>query len=190
MNEQRGDKRSSGFTLIELIAAIGIIGLLAAMTLGAVKFAGQKSDRIKATGDLKAIEQGLIKFKNYYGYYPPTPVEFRGKPELYICAMLWYVPRGADPEVYPAFLEMPGWRDANSADGDQARIIRSWDPDKYGLYDPWGDPYIYEPILADGQIVTSPGDLSSAPVGYRLYSYGGDTDGTNEDQWIYSGKVK
>ncbi len=61
---------SAGFTLIEIMVVVFILGLLA--TLVAPKIIGRTDDarRTKAAADIKAIEQALQLYKLDNGYYP------------------------------------------------------------------------------------------------------------------------
>lgn len=69
---RRNLARSAGFTLIEILVVVFIIGLLA--TIVSVNVIGQTDNaRItKAKADLKEIEQGLYLFKLDNGFYPTT----------------------------------------------------------------------------------------------------------------------
>jgi general secretion pathway protein G len=72
--EPSGDtmRRNAGFTLIEILVVVFIIGLLA--TIVSVNVIGQTDNaRItKAKADLKEIEQGLHLYKLDNGLYPTT----------------------------------------------------------------------------------------------------------------------
>jgi general secretion pathway protein G len=65
-------RRTAGFTLIEILVVVFIIGLLA--TIVSVNVIGQTDNaRItKAKADLKQIEQGLHLYKLDNGIYPTT----------------------------------------------------------------------------------------------------------------------
>jgi general secretion pathway protein G len=65
-------RRAAGFTLIEILVVVFIIGLLA--TIVSVNVIGQTDNaRItKAKADLKQIEQGLHLYKLDNGIYPTT----------------------------------------------------------------------------------------------------------------------
>jgi prepilin-type N-terminal cleavage/methylation domain-containing protein len=78
MPEGRARKRgrgSYGFTILELLTAIVIIGILAgfaAVMVGKVRI---KARMTAVTADLEAMARGLTQFKDDFGFYPPSRVE-------------------------------------------------------------------------------------------------------------------
>ena len=68
----RSTPRDAGFTLIEILVVVFIIGLLA--TIVGVNVIGQtdKARVTKAQADLKEIEQALHLYKLDNGFYPTT----------------------------------------------------------------------------------------------------------------------
>ena len=62
--------RKRTFTLIELLAAIGIIAILAAITIGGLSFATAKADYSKTQSIIEKFGVALENFKADYGYYP------------------------------------------------------------------------------------------------------------------------
>ena len=68
----RARARSRGFTLLEIMVVVFILGLLA--TLVAPKILGRTEDarRTKAVADMKAIEQALNLYRLDSGGYPTT----------------------------------------------------------------------------------------------------------------------
>ena len=61
-----------GFTLIELMVVILIIGLLATIVVQNLKGATDKAKRIKAQADISALKTALDRYYLDNGYYPTT----------------------------------------------------------------------------------------------------------------------
>ena len=59
-----------GFTLIELLVVIVIIGILAALTLGAFRYAQESAARNRTVGAHAAIKAALEQYKEKFGEYP------------------------------------------------------------------------------------------------------------------------
>ncbi len=62
--------RRTPFTLIELLAVIAIIIVLAGITVGGLNYASKKADQTKTIAAMTEFELALDTFKNDYGYYP------------------------------------------------------------------------------------------------------------------------
>jgi len=62
--------RKNSFTLLEILIVIGIIAILAALTVGGIQFAGDKSDEAKTRAVMKEFEMALEKYKKDKGTYP------------------------------------------------------------------------------------------------------------------------
>lgn len=63
-------KRAAAFTLIELLAVIAIICILAALIVGASRYAWQKAATSRAQSEIAAMENALENYKNDNGAYP------------------------------------------------------------------------------------------------------------------------
>ncbi len=59
----------AGFTLVELLAVIAIIGMLAGIVFGIAGYASKKSDRAKALTDLERIKMALEEYRIENGSY-------------------------------------------------------------------------------------------------------------------------
>lgn len=64
--------RKSGFTLIEIMVVVFILGLLVTLVAPRVMDRGEHARRTKAQADLKAIEQAVHLFKLDHGVYPTS----------------------------------------------------------------------------------------------------------------------
>src|SRR4051812_41748516 len=63
-------RRRGGFTLIEMLVVIGIIVLLAGLTIPMVVKARRSAGRTKLASDFGTISQALEEYKNTFGDYP------------------------------------------------------------------------------------------------------------------------
>ncbi len=68
----------AGFTLVEMLAVIGILALLAGILLPAVMRAMRTAERTKAAGLLQTISVGLEAYYNDHQQYPPIPANGMG----------------------------------------------------------------------------------------------------------------
>ena len=78
MPEGRARERGRGicgFTILELLTGIVIIGILAGLTAVVVAKVRLKARMTAVTADLEAMARGLTQFKDDFGFYPPSRVE-------------------------------------------------------------------------------------------------------------------
>jgi len=64
--------RRAGFTLIEILVVVAIIGILAAVIVPRIVGRTDEARRTKAMADLRAIENALAMYKLDNGVYPTT----------------------------------------------------------------------------------------------------------------------
>lgn len=72
------DKRSSGFNLPELIAVIGVIGVLLAIAIPVYMGHQAKSRDRRRLSDIRAVEAALEAYKFEYDCYPPSDYQGPG----------------------------------------------------------------------------------------------------------------
>lgn len=75
--------KKNGFTMIELLVVIVILGILSALGLGSFTAAQQKSRDSRRKSDLKAIGVALETYYNDYGNYP---LDGGGTGNIYGCS--------------------------------------------------------------------------------------------------------
>ena len=65
------DYKKNSFTIIELLAVITIIAILAAMTIGVYSYIRTKTYNDKTIATIKKVEMAMRSFKHDNGYYIP-----------------------------------------------------------------------------------------------------------------------
>ncbi|MGD8787724.1 MAG: prepilin-type N-terminal cleavage/methylation domain-containing protein, partial [Phycisphaerales bacterium] len=65
-------RKRAGFTIVELLAALGIIALLIGLLLPALSMVKNTARVTKQKAQFATIEMALTAFKNDYGDYPPS----------------------------------------------------------------------------------------------------------------------
>jgi general secretion pathway protein G len=103
----------NGFTCIEIMAFIVVLGLLATIVTQSLRGSADKAKRTKAQADIAELKTALDRYHSNNGYYPTTDQGLR--------ALVTYPPtNGIVPLVY-------------FSGGYIERLPR----------DPWGNPYFY-----------------------------------------------
>lgn len=67
-------RASAAFTLLELLIAIAIIGILASLILTVAGSANTKAKNAQVTVDIKDLEKGIAAFKLKFGVEPPSRI--------------------------------------------------------------------------------------------------------------------
>lgn len=122
-------QRSAGYTLLEIMVVVFILGLLA--TLVAPKILGRTEDarRTKAIADMKAIEQALNLYRLDTGTYPTTA---QGLEALVHRPETPPVPRGYKVDGYLERVPLDPWGRSFVyvyASGDSRFLLRSYGAD-------------------------------------------------------------
>ena len=113
MRSKRNEEQR-GFTLIELMIVIVIIGILATLLIPRIMERPEEARRIKAKADIKTIESALKLYKIDTGNYPTS--------EQGLDALI------KKPDSAPVPKK---WREGGYLEGDAVPK------------DPWGNPYYY-----------------------------------------------
>lgn len=119
-------KRQSGFTIVELLIVIVVIGILAAITIVAFNGVQAKAQFARVQSDLNVMKKGLEMYKAENGNYPNTISNGnRG----------WYFSSSSGsnfiPGVSPAYI--PNMPSANGLGGNAASYIYNSDGNDYKL---------------------------------------------------------
>ena len=108
------EKKDKGFTLIELMVVIVIIGILATLLIPRIMERPEEARRIKAKMDIKTIESALKLYKLDNGNYPTTE---QGLEALIKKTEIPPVPKR--------------WKEGGYLETKNIPL------------DPWGNPYVY-----------------------------------------------
>jgi len=118
----KGERRNrSGFTLIELMIVIVIMGILATVLIPRIMDRPEEARRVKAKLDIKNLESALQLYKLDCGNYPTT--------EQGLQALI------KKPETEPVPTK---WKDGGYLESSSVPM------------DPWGHPYYYASPAQDG----------------------------------------
>lgn len=121
-SSQRSNRRQSGFTLIEIMVVVIILGVLATFVVPKILDRPDQARVTKAQADIKAIEGALKLYRLDNGFYPSSEQGLRALVEK--------------PEISP----IPrNWKTGGYLDQRGA-------PE-----DPWGNPFVYRSPAEDGR---------------------------------------
>ena len=147
-------KHSDGFTLLELIVNIAIIGILAAIAIPAFNAFREKAKTAQARGDIRNIHFAIVQLEHDTGKWPGPNTA--GKT--------------ANQEVWDLNLDDGGLRTA-------AAGFPNWNGPYYDGQvpkDPWGSNYFFDP-----DYYTS-GTLGVGPKSAVVGSFGPNKEGKNK----------
>jgi general secretion pathway protein G len=166
----------SGFTLIELMAVITIIIILAGLVVGGMGFVTERQAKEKAKVQLALLSKALEEYKLDFGTYPPTTN--KGGPFTATAG-------STTSSIMFDFLYFDSDRDGSGGvgDADQKIYLPELDPvtSKQGwttgtagkgtvILDPWGNQYCYR--TATGTTGTANADTQNPD--FDLWSMGKD----------------
>lgn len=154
-----------GFTLVELLVVISIIGILASITFTGANYVLRAQDEKKTIGEIEVMKLSLEQYKSENASFPVTTIlsneesEFE-RGELLLKSLLGIIDRqGNELQLNERMKNHlpPDSLTLAVKEGDEVNIktleIDEWEsnqvPEVFAV-DPWGNPYVYEFPRRDG----------------------------------------
>ncbi len=170
--------RRTGFSLLEVLASLVILSMLAAFVVGQSRLAKIRGEEARARSELGAVHAALERYRDAMGHYPSsldTASTDSGEP-----------PGSCIVTNLLAWAKAPSWTMDGVTSADQVFCLRNFMPEASGRHrdddapftglDPWNRPYRYLH------------DPDATPDSYRLFSYGpNDPTGKYPTRWIFFG---
>ncbi len=159
----------AGFTLVELLLVIAIIGILAALTMAVLVMVKRHAMIAQAKTEMQGIVAAILQYDQDYGRFPVAPAEqaFAGTNDFTTGLVFSTGPAGYDnnSNVVAILMNLATYPDGTPTANAQhlknpkqkpylAASLSGYDPttndphpprgvDRTGIYrDPWGNPYI------------------------------------------------
>jgi general secretion pathway protein G len=125
--------KRGGFTLVEMLAVIAIIVILAALVVQGLKFAKEKERLNKAKVQIALLAKAIEEYKLDNGAYPPSS-SATGENSTADLRKVLYLDGKNDSSVkiYLSDLDVTSTQGWVSEDSETAEIL-----------DPWGNEYFY-----------------------------------------------
>ena len=165
----------SAFSLVEMMAVITIIIILASLVIGGLGFVNEKQAKEKAKVQLARLSNALAEYKLDNGAYPATEDSPKGEGNSHILfkALYWDsnndgkgAPVGDGPGDAEQKVYLPELDPANNKQGWTSGTASAMTKIK----DPWGNEYRYRTALnPNGKVNTS-----TQNPDYDLWSVGKD----------------
>lgn len=164
----------AAFTLIELMAVIAIMVILAALVLGGLGFVRDKQASSQAKIQMALLSKAIQEFKHDHGFYPPSEDgDGTNQSQELFKALYWEGAQDPEKKIYLPELDpatsKQGWTSAPASDGTI-------------IVDPWGKEYRYRSAFgapaADG---TVPANEDTENPDFDLWSVGKDGETKPED---------
>jgi prepilin-type N-terminal cleavage/methylation domain-containing protein len=151
-------KARRGFTMVEMLTVIVIIGMLAGITMKLMVYVNEKTAKARAASEIERIKHALIEYYSVYGIYPPCngiAWEYErdipwAKPDEgmgYYDGLATYLFDDPQKTKWSHFVDGLADNDTVLHSGSQAGAgVMAWSNNFCTLLDPWEREYMYTTI--------------------------------------------
>lgn len=167
----------AAFTLIELMAVIAIIVILAALVVGGLAYVQDKQASSKAKVQMALLSKALQDYKLDRGGYPPssnTKQDGEDQSKELFKALYWVGAQDPNQKIYLPQLDpassKQGWTSGTASDST-------------GIFDPWGNEYRYRGTVSPPDPITGEVKINDETENpdFDLWSAGKDGKTKPED---------
>jgi prepilin-type N-terminal cleavage/methylation domain-containing protein len=202
----RPHRRTHAFTLLELLAVMAILLILAGISFGLIRGVKQRANLARARAELSHLAQALEEYKRYYGDYPQTgpsaansqrvtgtsgPGQTAAQARLFNALVGVYGPANFTTRVNgPTLVQISKLTPEVAVTPATFAVPTGTPPTKAptsnSFVDPWGNRYMYFYRVAGSRPTTW------TPPSYVLFSCGPDGASTSlpSAAGIYSGSLQ
>jgi general secretion pathway protein G len=173
-----------GFTLIELMAVITIIVILAGVVVGGLGYVNEKQDSAKAKIQVALLAKALEDYKSDFGIYPPTAnIRDATKPGgtsnsgTILYTLLFYNGFISSSSSSPTKIYISDLDPRYSKQGwlDKPTNATAAPLPTLAIRDPWGNEYCYRSAFPAATVTTTPtANRDTINPDYDLWSMGKD----------------
>ena len=144
--------KKKGFTILEMMAVIAIIAVLAGILIPAITTVRKNANKVKAKALISHLVMAIESYKSDAGFYPGDHISVNLASEaLHIYLTIRFYDSAAN-EYYGPYIEpKTNWIGDTDTDGNSEFV------------DPWGNPYEYE---ADTDT-----DVATRPPFHNVYTF-------------------
>ena len=186
--------KKKGFTLIEILIVVAILGLLMGITTQMLSTVGDTQGKARAKADMAVMASALEAFSAQYGGYPRLNVAKKSSDagDVYKCLTGKMILRVQDGKVSmtsvgknrKTFIDVLKFRICDPTNKDKVDV----DPSTEGVYlaDPWNEAYMY--LYNTSNVVGSLESEWTSPS-FVLFTKGADTKAKDVRNMYSSGII-
>jgi prepilin-type N-terminal cleavage/methylation domain-containing protein len=158
-----------GFTLVELLAVMAIIAIIAGLTIGAFSYANRRSVESRTKAEIKALELAIEAYKLDKGAYPASANTTRGTVSAAIAN---------SKELYKALSGNSAGTSLAPDSGNRAYFTAFNDGKNGNITKDSGLYYILDPNRSPYNYIAGSPSVQTNKVSFDLWSFG--IDGVND----------